>query len=142
MSSSTNNAAVPTSEKSEFRTVRRNNYQRGGGRGGRGGRGGFNPRFQRPQYNAASTAPATSEEKKKYPTEPNFAVTRNGALALYNVMRRPIVFYANQWEGIRAMIENGALTTSLNENADKLRRPPKREESAGAASAEAAAADS
>jgi hypothetical protein len=75
----------------------------------------------------ASAPAATAAPARQYPTEPNFAVTKNGALGLYNVSRRPIIFYANQWEGISAMIENGELARALEQNADKLRRPSKRE---------------
>jgi hypothetical protein len=77
---------------------------------------------------AADTSRETSAPVRQYPTEPNFAVTRYGALGLYNVLRRPVIFYANQWEGIRSMIENGELSSALELNADKLRRPSKREE--------------
>jgi hypothetical protein len=122
-----------------FRTFYRTNN-----RGGFQHRGGFQRRNDnadggRPRYNNNRLSrPVTNpEEKKQYPTEPNFAVTRNGALALYNVMRRPIVFYANQWEGIRTMIENGSLATVLTANADKLRRPKTEDETTSSADVEA-----
>jgi hypothetical protein len=142
---STATATTATGREGSFRT-----YYRTNNRGGYQRRGGFQRRFNgngttahapvaadgsRPRYNRPARTNTTSEEKKQYPTEPNFAVTRNGALALYNVMRRPIVFYANQWEGIRTMIDNGALTTALNENVDKLRRPKSEEEAGSSAAA-------
>jgi hypothetical protein len=110
-------------------------------------RGGFRNNYQkrytpRDQAGAGASAAAAPAEKKQYPTEPNFAVTKNGALGLYNVTRRPIIFYANQWEGVRAMIENGALTQALADNADKLKRlPAKTEGDAAAEEAEVAHTD-
>jgi len=32
------------------------------------------------------------------PRVPHFSVTKNGAVALYNVQRRPVVLFADQWE--------------------------------------------
>jgi hypothetical protein len=79
----------------------------------------------------AENQTATAAPARQYPTEPNFAVTKNGALGLYNVTRRPVIFYANQWEGISEMIQNGALSRALEENAGRLRRPSKKEEDEG-----------
>lgn len=133
----------------------------GGYRGGRGRGGGYRGRGRGSsstgmnRYNrykktdtagdASAPAAATAAPARQYPTEPNFAVTKNGALGLYNVSRRPIIFYANQWEGISAMIENGELARALEQNADKLRRPSKREveaeETGAAGTSSAASAD-
>ena len=154
MNSST--AAPSNTDSTGFRTQQKRggNGYRGRGRGGgyRGGRGGSFQRnnnggsgsvnrFDRYKKTAtaetgdSSAAAASSDAPRdisapvrQYPTEPNFAVTRYGALGLYNVLRRPVIFYANQWEGIRSMIENGELNRALELNADKLRRPSKREE--------------
>lgn len=38
--------------------------------------------------------------RENVPRTPFFRVTKNGAVALYNVQRKPVVLYADQWEKV------------------------------------------
>jgi hypothetical protein len=51
---------------------------------------------------------------------PYFKVTKNGAIALNNVRRQPIVFYADQWEKLYTLQEEFQ-TYILNEDSVKRR---------------------
>lgn len=51
---------------------------------------------------------------------PFFKVTKSGAVSLFNVRRKPIVFYADQWDHIFSLHEEFQ-TYGLNEDSIKRR---------------------
>ena len=61
--------------------------------------------------------------RKRLP--PRFVVTRNGAIALYNLKRDPIVLYADQWEKLSSLIERGILKTYMSRNENIIKRRPR-----------------
>jgi hypothetical protein len=64
-----------------------------------------------------------SNSRKRQPRVervPYFKVTKNGAIALNNVRRQPIVFYADQWEKVYSLQEEFQ-TYTLNEESVKRR---------------------
>ncbi len=55
-----------------------------------------------------------------YKRTPFFRTTRNGAVAVYNIMPKPIVLYADQWERLFPLI--GEYQKFANDNDEKIKR--------------------
>ena len=57
---------------------------------------------------------------------PRFVVTRNGAVALYNLGHVPIVLYADQWEKLESLIRRDILDNYMSKNTDIIKRRPEK----------------
>lgn len=69
--------------------------------------------------------PDEAERMLRTRLSPRFVATRNGAVALYNLKREPIVLYADQWEKLSSLIERGILRTYMERNESIIKRRPR-----------------
>jgi hypothetical protein len=47
----------------------------------------------------------TKKTYNNYNHDPHFRVTKNGMIALYNIVHKPLVLYANQWEKLGKFLQ-------------------------------------
>ena len=85
-----------------------------------------NQRFTATDEGARSSTTSTTVQG---PTRlyPRFVVTRNGAIALYNLQRDPIILYADQWERLSSLIRRDILDNYIAKNTNIIKRRPARE---------------
>lgn len=75
--------------------------------------------------------PVQSEPRKVYlreDKEPEFAVTKNGAIAIYNIQRQPVVLYAQLWEKLATLLNEDKYKNFVKENEGRLRMFERRED--------------
>ena len=56
---------------------------------------------------------------------PRFVVTKNGAIALYNLQKQPVILYADQWERLSRLVERDILKKFIERNENIIRRRPR-----------------
>ena len=67
------------------------------------------------------------KNNNNYNNEPHFRVTKNGMIALYNIIHKPLVLYANQWEKLAVFLDcnkNSNLYQFMNENDGRIKKIP------------------
>ncbi len=57
---------------------------------------------------------------KENSTKPYAKVSRNGAIALFNISKNPIVLYESQWKRLIKTIESGYMTKYMEYNKDRI----------------------
>ena len=63
-----------------------------------------------------------NNENRQHRQYPRFVVTRNGAIALYNLGRDPIILYADQWEKLSSLIRRDILDNYMAKNTHIIKR--------------------
>jgi hypothetical protein len=85
------------------------------------------------QVAAEATGTGTGTDapvRKSIPREekdPEFIVTKNGAIAIRNIQRQPVVLYVQMWEALRDAITSEAFTQFIADNEQTLKRFPTHE---------------
>ena len=63
-----------------------------------------------------------NNDNRQHRLYPRFVVTRNGAIALYNLSRDPIILYADQWEKLSSLIRRDILDNYMAKNTHIIKR--------------------
>lgn len=69
----------------------------------------------------------TKKTYNNYSKDPHFRVTKNGMIALYNIIHKPLVLYANQWEKLAQFLdcnEDSSLYQFMEENDGRIKKIP------------------
>jgi len=67
------------------------------------------------------------KNNNNYNNEPHFRVTKNGMIALYNIIHKPLVLYANQWEKLAQFLDcnkDSSLYQFIEENDGRIKKIP------------------